>query len=98
MKPGDLAQKDAQIGLAVAANGTAINLERAQDTDKTSIDLLLGSVGKQYCWQQLAPGQTAAEGFAHHVRVAAQSLAMVLATPRHRIKVLIPEKGEPDRR
>ena len=92
--PCYLSQDDSQIGHSMPANGTAINLEGANDAHKTGIDLLLAAFGEQHLGGQLAPGQAALEGFAHHVRVAAQSLATVLAPAHHRIQVLIPEQGE----
>jgi hypothetical protein len=78
----------------VAATGTAINLEGANDAHEAGIDLLLAAFGQQHLGGQLAPGKAAPEGFAHHVRVPAQSLATVLPAAHHRVKVLIPEKGE----
>src|SRR5205823_2311832 len=54
----------------------------------------LTALGEQHPGGQLAPGQAALEGFAHHVRVAAQRLAAVLAAAHDRIQVLIPEQGE----
>jgi hypothetical protein len=83
MQRGGLAQDYSQIGHAVAADGASINLEGAEDADKTGIDLRLAAFGEQHLGGQLAPWQAALEGFAHHVRVAAQSLATVLATAHH---------------
>ena len=41
-----LSQNDAQIGHAVTADGTAINLEGAEGADETGVDRLLAVLGK----------------------------------------------------
>ena len=43
--PGDLSQDDSQIGHSMAANGTAIDLECANDADKAVVDLLFTGFG-----------------------------------------------------
>ena len=46
--PHSLPQDDSQIGHSVPTDGTSINLEGTQDTDKTFIDLLLAPFGQQH--------------------------------------------------
>src|SRR5262245_19268756 len=87
-------QDEPQIGHAVPANGAAINLKRSEDTDESGIDLVLAPFREQRLRGQLAPWQTAPEGLAHHVRVAAQRLAATLTAAHHRDQILVPEQCE----
>src|SRR6516164_4577353 len=58
------------------------------------VDFLLGAFREQHCRGELTSGQAAAQGFAHHLRVAAQGQAPILTAAHDSIQVLIPEQGE----
>src|SRR5206468_10199650 len=94
VSPAYSSQYDPQIGHPVPASGTAIDLEGAEHAHESGIDLRFAPFREQHGRSQLAAGQAAAEGFADHVRMAAQGLATVPPAPDHGVEVLIPKQGE----